>query len=233
MSHLIHSDSPSAEPRRPNLSRRKVLSLGAVATGTALASCGKPGSSGSAPASGGSRRVRWNLASSFGSSLRAMYGAAERLCENVERMSGGTFQIRLYEAGELVPALQVLDAVQDGSIHAGQTAGYYYTGKNPLKRVRDNSEEVTVAKTASQRALHKAFLRYHDPNNWPRLREALKSMGRSDLIGNGKHQLIPSYQPKTDGSYNTARRKNSTPVRKRPKKGTILSQHTGLPPRES
>lgn len=60
-----------------------------------------------------------------------MYGAAELLCENVERMSGGTFEIRLYEAGELVPALQVLDAVQDGSIDAGQTAGYYYTGKNP------------------------------------------------------------------------------------------------------
>jgi len=108
----------------------------------------------------------------------------------------------------------------------------YYTGKNPLKRIRQDSEGVTVAKTAAQRSLHKAFLRYHDPNNWPILREALKKMGRADLIGNGKKQLIPSYQPKTDGSYSSARRKNSTPVGKKPGKGTILSQHTGLPPRE-
>ncbi len=45
------------------------------------------------------------------------------------------------------------------------------------------------------RRLHKAFLRYHDPENWPILREALKRMGRADLIGNGKHHLIPAYQP--------------------------------------
>ncbi len=109
----------------------------------------------------------------------------------------------------------------------------YYTGKNPLKRVKKDSEDVSVAKTAAQRSLHKAFLRYHDPNNWPRLRDALKAMGRADLIGNGKHQLIPTYQPKTDGSYKTPRRKNSTPGSKRPKKGRILSQHTGLPPRET
>lgn len=109
----------------------------------------------------------------------------------------------------------------------------YHTGKNPLKKIRKDSEEVTIAKSASQRSLHKAFLRYHDSNNWPRLREALKAMGRDDLIGNGKHHLIPTYQPKVDGSYSSARRKNSTPVGKNPKKGTILSQHTGLPPRET
>lgn len=119
----------------------------------------------------------------------------------------------------------------------------YYTGKNPLKRIKQDSEEVSVAKTAAQRSLHKAFLRYHDPNNWPMLREALKNMGRSDLIGNAKHQLIPAYQPKSDGSYHSARKKNSTPRKvreesgrnenRRVKKGTILSQHTGLPPRES
>ena len=45
------------------------------------------------------------------------------------------------------------------------------------------------------RRLHKAFLRYHDANNWPVLREALRRMGRADLIGNGKHQLIPRFQP--------------------------------------
>ena len=61
-----------------------------------------------------------------------------------------------------------------------------------------------------RRRLHKAFLRYHDPNNWPLLREALKAMGRADLIGNGKHHLIPTYQPLVDGDYQSARRKNST-----------------------
>ena len=76
-----------------------------------------------------------------------------------------------------------------------------------------------------------AFLRWHDPNNWPLLRDALKQMGRSDLIGNGKHHLIPTYQPTTDGSYTSARRKNSTPAR--PSRGTLLTQHTGLPPRAS
>jgi hypothetical protein len=58
--------------------------------------------------------------------------------------------------------------------------------------------------------LHKAFLRYHDANNWPLLREALKAMGRADLIGNGKKHLIPFHQPQTDGSYTSVRRKNST-----------------------
>ena len=82
-----------------------------------------------------------------------------------------------------------------------------------------------------RRRLHKAFLRYHDANNWPLLREALKSLGRADLIGNGKQQLIPTYQPATDGSYQSARRKNSTPGA--PAKGRLLTQHTGLPPRDT
>jgi hypothetical protein len=79
-----------------------------------------------------------------------------------------------------------------------------------------------------RRRLHKAFLRYHDANNWPLLREALKEMGRADLIGNGKAHLIPIYQPKTDGAYQSARGKQSTPA-----KGTLLTQHTGLPPRDN
>jgi len=66
------------------------------------------------------------------------------------------------------------------------------------------------------------------------LREALQAMGRADLIGNGKHHLIPSWQPATDGSYQSARRANSTPVAKAvaPARGRILTQHTGLPPRD-
>jgi uncharacterized radical SAM protein YgiQ len=114
----------------------------------------------------------------------------------------------------------------------------YHSGRNTLKgvrrTVRDDSETVDIVRGEKRRRLHKAFLRYHDPNNWPLLREALKAMGRADLIGNGKHHLIPTWQPLTDGSYQSARRKNSTaaPVKAgAPQKGAMLTQHTGLPPR--
>jgi hypothetical protein len=118
----------------------------------------------------------------------------------------------------------------------------YHTGLNPLKGIHrdERAESVDIVKGDKRRRLHKAFLRYHDPNNWPLLREALKRMGRADLIGNGKHHLIPTYQPLTDGAYQSARRKNSTPVKaseraqavaKPIKPGQILTQHTGLPPR--
>lgn len=138
----------------------------------------------------------------------------------------------------------------------------YHTSKNPLRKVTRDSETVDIVRGEKRRRLHKAFLRYHDANNWPLLRDALKRMGRSDLIGNGKHHLIPSYQPKTDGTYQSARRKNSTDTpgtspavrarlstkavnnprdftipesssrtKPRTSKGSILTQHTGLPPR--
>ena len=76
----------------------------------------------------------------------------------------------------------------------------YHTGLNPLKRVTpEAAERVTLARGARQRRLHKAFLRYHDPANWPLLREALKRMGRADLIGNGKRHLVPAWQPTGTG----------------------------------
>jgi uncharacterized radical SAM protein YgiQ len=110
----------------------------------------------------------------------------------------------------------------------------YHSGRNPLGRVTRTSETVDIVRGDRRRRLHKAFLRYHDANNWPVLREALKAMGRSDLIGNGKKHLIPFHQPRTDGSYTSARRKNSTEstVRKAVMPGRILTQHTGLPPRK-
>ena len=111
----------------------------------------------------------------------------------------------------------------------------YHSGKNPLKRVGRDSESVDIVRGDRRRRLHKAFLRYHDSNNWPLLREALKAMGRADLIGNGKHHLIPRFQPLIDGTYTSARRKNSTSagVKSSPvTKGRILTQHTGLPPRK-
>ena len=72
----------------------------------------------------------------------------------------------------------------------------YHSGKDTLKKVDKKADDIAVPKNIKQRRLHKAFLRYHDPKNWPLLREALKKMGRSDLIGNGKKHLIPSFQPK-------------------------------------
>jgi uncharacterized radical SAM protein YgiQ len=110
----------------------------------------------------------------------------------------------------------------------------YHSSKNPLRKISRDSETVDIVRGERRRRLHKAFLRYHDPNNWPVLREALKAMGRADLIGNGKQHLIPTYQPLTDGAYTSARRKNSTPVKssaKQPGPGRVLTQHTGLPPR--
>lgn len=127
----------------------------------------------------------------------------------------------------------------------------YHSGLNPLKGIhRDigpggRSERVDIVRGEKRRRLHKAFLRYHDPNNWPLLREALKAMGRADLIGNGKQHLIPTFQPLTDGGYQSARRKNSTPPGQargaaptgatakggQPPKGRLLTQHSGLPPR--
>jgi uncharacterized radical SAM protein YgiQ len=86
----------------------------------------------------------------------------------------------------------------------------YHTNKNPLRKVTQDSESVDIVRGEKRRRLHKAFLRYHDANNWPLLRDALKKMGRADLIGNGKHHLIPSYQPQTDGSYQSSRKKNSS-----------------------
>ena len=72
----------------------------------------------------------------------------------------------------------------------------YHSGKNPLKAVRrGGSEEVETVRGMRQRRLHKAFLRYHDAENWPLLRDALKAMGRADLIGPGKHHLVPNWQP--------------------------------------
>ncbi len=67
----------------------------------------------------------------------------------------------------------------------------YHTDKNPLRPIKRVSEKVSTAKTYEQRKLHKAFLRYHDAANWPALRQALKKMGRADLIGSGPDKLIP------------------------------------------
>lgn len=75
--------------------------------------------------------VRWRLASSFPKSLDTIFGAGERLARRVAELTGDRFQIRLFAAGEIVPGLQVLDAVQNGTVECGHTGSYYYVGKDP------------------------------------------------------------------------------------------------------
>ncbi len=93
----------------------------------------------------------------------------------------------------------------------------YHSGKNPLKRITRNSEAVPAIRKLKQRRLHKAFLRYHDPDNWPMLRETLKKMGRRDLIGNGKMHLVPPRDP--------PKRHRVVKTGAKP----FATQHTGLP----
>jgi len=102
----------------------------------------------------------------------------------------------------------------------------YRSGRNPLKKISRTqakyTEQVFIPRRKKQRDLHKAFLRYHDPKNWAILRTALKDMGRTDLIGNAEHQLVPSgnktqTQTKQGQSFRTqhVRRKPYTKQRKR------------------
>jgi uncharacterized radical SAM protein YgiQ len=96
----------------------------------------------------------------------------------------------------------------------------YHSGRNPLKRITRGSEAVLIPKGLKVRRLHKAFLRYHDPNNWPLLREALRRLGRADLIGNRRQQLVPAYQPAGSDGAPQGQAAATRPFR---------TQHTGLP----
>lgn len=153
-----------------------------------------------------------------------VYGNAERqIVEIAHRLA----------AGETVDTLTdirgtafVRKAPPDGWFEIDSTTAtataMYHSGKNPLKRVSRSSEEVIVPKGLRIRRLHKAFLRYHDANNWPMLREALRRMGRADLIGNGKRHLVPSHQPAGTGSTEANERVKESRRR-------FMTQHTGLP----
>lgn len=107
------------------MQRRKFLTRSAwgAAVSTALA----------APAIAQSSRpeIRWRLASSYPKSLDTIYGAVDMMCKRVGELTGGRFKISLHAAGELLPALQVLDGVQNGTIEAGHSASYFYIGKDP------------------------------------------------------------------------------------------------------
>jgi len=106
----------------------------------------------------------------------------------------------------------------------------YHTEKNPLKKVLGGKgESVEVVKQGRMRRLHKAFLRYHDAENWPMLREALKEMGREDLIGNSKKHLIPLFQPAGTGKRpEGARILRDVPVKGEPRVAPPVTR--GRPP---
>jgi len=107
----------------------------------------------------------------------------------------------------------------------------YHSKKNPLRKVTYKSDEVDTVKSPAQRRLHKALLRYHDPDNWPLIRKALKAMKLEHLIGTGPEHLVPQDQPRGSG-YEAYRRKNTKAAHeKRVRRGRALTQHTGLPPR--
>mgnify|MGYP000152546878 FL=1 len=103
----------------------------------------------------------------------------------------------------------------------------YYSERDPLHRVGYKTDKVSIPRGAKQRRLHKAFLRYHDPDNWPLLRETLKSMGKSHLIGYGKKHLVPPTQP-----VRPTRNIKKAGAPSKIRKGNIQTQHTGLPPRK-
>jgi hypothetical protein len=129
----------------------------------------------------------------------------------------------------------------------------YHSGLNPLRSLKAR-EAVATPKSRGQRRLHKAFLRYHDAENWPLLREALTRMGRAELIGNGKHHLVPRWQPQGTGvrpegvrgprgdrrgpaarpssaSASTSSPSSTSAAAPRAvRPGSALTQHTGLPP---
>ena len=89
----------------------------------------------------------------------------------------------------------------------------YHSGKNPLRKIRRNSENIFTPKRKKQRDLHKALLRYHDPLNWPLLRDALINMNREDLIGHAAECLVPPSgrhsQPKSNLKHHSAHRRKA------------------------
>jgi TRAP-type mannitol/chloroaromatic compound transport system substrate-binding protein len=105
------------------MKRRQFLTaMGAGAAATALAA---PAIAQSSPS------LKWRLTSSFPKSLDTIYGASETFSKFVSEATDGKFQIQVFAAGEIVPGLQTLDAVQNGTVEMGHTAYYYYIGKDP------------------------------------------------------------------------------------------------------
>ena len=113
------------------MKRRRVLSQIAIAaTTTTIVACNETGNSPAVQADD-LPNLRWRMVTSWPQSLDTIFGGAQTFCDRVSAMTGGKFEIEPYAAGEIVPGLEVLDAVQNGTVECGHTASYYYVGKNP------------------------------------------------------------------------------------------------------
>jgi uncharacterized radical SAM protein YgiQ len=106
----------------------------------------------------------------------------------------------------------------------------YWSGKNPLRKVHRAGGDVIAPKSPHVRKLHKAFLRYHDADNWPLLREALQRMGRGDLIGYAARHLVPPRQPAGWMPKTRGAKSDKDKTDKGPRRGRFYTQHSGLPP---
>jgi TRAP-type mannitol/chloroaromatic compound transport system substrate-binding protein len=131
---MAKKDSQS-EPRPTSLERRDFLRKAAVGTAGAgiLAGCGQGGATAGASVAEAAVQgpeINWRMATSYPPGLDILNGTADRMAEKISSMTGGRFNIRVFAAGEIVPALQVMDAVQQGTIQCGYTSSYYYIGKN-------------------------------------------------------------------------------------------------------
>lgn len=113
--------------KRSKFLRDSALGLSSVA---ALGACSQT-NSGPATSSNSLPNIRWRMATSWPRSLDTIYGGANKVCDRIREMTNGRFTITPFAAGEIVPGLQVLDAVQAGTVECGHSASYYYIGKNP------------------------------------------------------------------------------------------------------
>ena len=114
------------------MKRRNLLNNAAIAaaTGTTLIACNQTGTSPGVQADS-LPNIKWQMVTSWPKSLDTIFGGAQTVCDRVSAMTGGRFTITPYAAGEIVPGLEVLDAVQNGTVECGHTASYYYVGKSP------------------------------------------------------------------------------------------------------
>lgn len=114
------------------MKRRQLLDRLAIAatTSTILVACDQSNNSPAVQADA-LPKIKWRMVTSWPKSLDTIDGGAQKVCERIKAMTGGRFTIQPYAAGEIVPGLEVLDAVQNGTVECGHTASYYYVGKNP------------------------------------------------------------------------------------------------------
>ena len=106
----------------------------------------------------------------------------------------------------------------------------YHSEKNPLKKVDRDSKHVPAVRSIKQRRLHKAFLRYHDSDNWPALRDALKKIGRRDLIGNGPMHLVPSLTAKKNRIVKTEQHRSEPSIQSSSSKRRVEGPERCYPP---